>query len=73
MTTDPEMISAQDLIVQADYGQILVFSYGGGEEDEDGHDHIGHLRGAAGTANLDGLVQGASSRGVSVGCTAWRS
>lgn len=33
-TTGPEMVSAQDLIVTADYGQILIFSLAGEDEDE---------------------------------------
>lgn len=58
VTTDPEMLSAQDLIVQADYGQILIFSFGGENEDEDGYDHIGHLRGAANDASESGRFVG---------------
>jgi len=34
VTTDPEMISAQDLIVTADYGQVLIFSLAGEDDDE---------------------------------------
>jgi ribosomal protein S13 len=58
VTTDPEMISAQDLIVPADYGQILIFSYGGEEEDEDGYDHSGHVTGAANDARESGRFVG---------------
>jgi hypothetical protein len=58
VTTDPEMISAQDLIVQADHGQILIFSSGGENEDEDGYDHVGHMRGALNDASESGRFVG---------------
>ena len=58
VTTDPEMISAQDLIVQADYGQIYIFSPGGGEEDEDGYGWRGHLDGASNDARESGRFAG---------------
>lgn len=38
-----EMISAQDLIVAADHGQIYIFSTAGEEEDEDFYADDGHL------------------------------
>jgi ribosomal protein S13 len=38
VTSDPEMITAQDLVVKANYGQIYIFSHEGQEEDDDeGH------------------------------------
>lgn len=58
VTTDPEMISARDLIVPADYGQIYVSSPGGEDEDEDGYGHTGHLRGAFSDATESGRFVG---------------
>jgi hypothetical protein len=43
MTTDPEMIRVQDLVVKADYGQIYIFSVAGEEEDEGFNVDEGHL------------------------------
>jgi ribosomal protein S13 len=58
VTTDPEMISARDLIVRADYHQICISSRGGEDEDEGGYDHIGHLHGASSDATESGSFVG---------------
>jgi ribosomal protein S13 len=58
LTADPEMISAQDLIVPADYHQIYIHSYEGEEEDEDGYGHTGHVRGASKDARESGRFVG---------------
>lgn len=59
VTTDPEMISVQDLIVEADFGQICIFSYGGGDGDED--DWRGHLNEAYNDARESGRFVGVGS------------
>jgi hypothetical protein len=42
MAPDPEMISAQDLIVAADYGQLYINSLAAADEDEDFDEEEGY-------------------------------
>jgi ribosomal protein S13 len=53
-----EMISAQDLIVAADHGQIYIFSIAGEEEDEDFDPDEGHLIPALNDATQSGRFVG---------------
>jgi ribosomal protein S13 len=57
MTTDPEMISAQDLIVQADYHTIFIFS-DGGEDEDGGYDHRGACNDASESGRFVGVRPG---------------
>jgi hypothetical protein len=52
------MLSVQDLIVAADYGQIYIFSYAGEDEDEDVDVNGGHLGAALNDATQSGRFVG---------------